>query len=170
MDRINEIYAELGSHYSAIKSLTKELKTMDVFTTPQLHSYDICKVVCEYFEIELEEVMSRSRKRESAITRHIVRYFYSEYTAMNLNQIAKVTFATDHTTVIHSIKTVNKLVLKEDRHFRRNIEDIRHTLNQLAENKSATYKALSFKDLQDAIDAERGEDFECPYNEDTCNS
>jgi chromosomal replication initiation ATPase DnaA len=168
MDRINEIYAELGSHYSAIKSLTRELKTMEMCTTPQLHSYDISKVVCDYFEIELEEVMNRSRKRECAMTRHIIRYFYNEYTTMTLNQVAKATGAKDHTTIIHSIKVVRDLMFS-DRHFRRNIEDIRHTLNQLAENKSATYKALSFKDLQDAIDAERGEDFECPYNEETCN-
>jgi chromosomal replication initiation ATPase DnaA len=168
MDRINQIYAELGSHYSAIKSLTRELKNLDVSTNPMLNSYDIGAVVCDYFEIDMGDVYKKCRKSEYAVTRHIIRKFLNEYTPMTLNQIAKATGAKDHTTVINSLRIVKKQLFT-DKDFRNNVHNIRETLNHLANVKLKNFKPMSFDQLKAKFDSERGENFECPYNEHTCN-
>ena len=69
----------------------------------------ICQVVSENLNISIEQMKSKSRKREIVTARHISMYFDKSLTSMTLKEIGHAFGNRDRTTVIHAINTVNDL-------------------------------------------------------------
>ena len=73
---------------------------------------DIFNGVCELRKISVEQVYSKSRKRDVCITRQIIAYLVraDENIKMTLKDIAKELNLRDHTAVIYSANTMQDLV------------------------------------------------------------
>jgi chromosomal replication initiator protein len=70
----------------------------------------ICELVSGQFNVSVEDLQSKSRKKAITTPRQIAMYLSRKYTEESLVDIGK-TFNRDHSTVLHSIKVVsNKLV------------------------------------------------------------
>ena len=87
----------------------------------------IQKVVCNYYNIPVELIQSRTRKREIVQARQVAMYFSKGLTKSSLATIGSQIGGKDHATVLHACKTVNNLV-DTDKHFKHQIEEIEKKL------------------------------------------
>ncbi len=83
----------------------------------------IQKVVCNYFNVGLDLIKSKTRKREIVQARQISMYFSKNLTKASLTTIGSKIGGKDHATVLHAYKTVNNL-METDKKFRLQVEDI----------------------------------------------
>jgi len=87
----------------------------------------IQKVVCDYFDIPIEIMKSKTRKREIVQCRQLAMYFSKQMTKNSLAMIGKYCGNKDHATVLHACKTVNNLA-DTDKRFKGYISDIEKKL------------------------------------------
>lgn len=110
------------------KSITIELakQMIDKFVknTAREVSIDyIQKVVCDYFNLPIELLKSKTRKREVVQARQIAMFFAKQLTKSSLANIGAHCGGKDHATVLHACKTVNNLI-ETDKRFRGYISDL----------------------------------------------
>ena len=70
---------------------------------------NIKKTVCDYFKINISEMLSQRRSRYLVRPRQIAMYLTKNLTSKSLPDIGREFSGRDHTTVIHSVKTIDKL-------------------------------------------------------------
>lgn len=87
----------------------------------------ISKVVCDYFNMPVESLQTKTRKREIVQARQITMYFSKTLTKYSLASIGAQIGNKDHATVLHACKTVNNLK-DTDKNFRQYVEDIEKKL------------------------------------------
>ncbi len=83
----------------------------------------IQKLVCDYFGITIDQVKSKTRKREIVQARQISMYFAKDLTKSSLKTIGMHFGGRDHSTVIHACQTVNDLI-ETDKKFRQDVEEL----------------------------------------------
>jgi chromosomal replication initiator protein len=110
------------------KSITMELarQMIDKFvknTTREISIDFIQKVVSDYFNLPLELLKSKTRKREVVQARQIAMFFAKSLTKSSLASIGLQCGGKDHATVLHACRTVNNL-LETDKKFRVYIDEI----------------------------------------------
>jgi chromosomal replication initiator protein len=87
----------------------------------------ISKVVCDYFNMSVDSLQTKTRKREIVQARQITMYFSKSLTKYSLASIGAQIGNKDHATVLHACKTVNNLK-DTDKNFRQYVEDIEKKL------------------------------------------
>jgi len=87
----------------------------------------IQKVVCNYFNIPVEHIQSKTRKREIVQARQVAMFFSKSLTKASLATIGSQIGGKDHATVLHACKTVNNLI-ETDKRFRIQIDEIEKKL------------------------------------------
>ena len=70
---------------------------------------NIIKIVCDYFKLNVREMLSKRRSRYLVRPRQIAMYLTKNLTSKSLPDIGREFSNRDHTTVIHSVKTIDKL-------------------------------------------------------------
>lgn len=83
----------------------------------------IQKLVCDYFGISIDQVKSKTRKREIVQARQISMYFAKDLTKSSLKTIGMHFGGRDHSTVIHACQTVNDL-METDKKFKVDVEEL----------------------------------------------
>ena len=71
------------------------------------------RLVSEYFSLQKDLIISNSRRKEISIARHIAIYLCKQFTDSSLKTIGLHFGGRDHSTVIHSLHTVEKKYLKD---------------------------------------------------------
>ncbi len=89
---------------------------------------DIQKIVCKYFDIQLEDIKSKSRKRNIVQARHTSMYLAKEYTKSPFSIIGRKTGNRDHSTVLHACKTINNLI-STDKKIKNYIQEIKKNID-----------------------------------------
>lgn len=84
-------------------------------------------VVCDYFNISKEELVSKSRKRKIVQARQIAMYMTRNLINCSLSVIGAEIGGKDHATVLHACSTVSDL-MSIDRVFRQYVTDIEKML------------------------------------------
>ena len=87
----------------------------------------IQKLVCEYFEVPVEMVKSKTRKREIVQARQISMYLAKSHTKTSLKSIGAFFGGRDHSTVIYACQTVEDLI-DTDKKFKAYVQDIQKKL------------------------------------------
>ena len=87
----------------------------------------IQKLVCEYFEVPVEMVKSKTRKREIVQARQISMYLAKSHTKTSLKSIGEFFGGRDHSTVIYACQTVEDLI-DTDKKFKAYVNDIQKKL------------------------------------------
>jgi chromosomal replication initiator protein len=77
---------------------------------------DIVDTVCKHYNVTQASVNGKSRKHEYVIARQVSMYLAQKYTKMPAKRIGKLVGNRDHSTVIHSCTTIERL-LKVDHSF-----------------------------------------------------
>ena len=108
--------------------LAKEMIDKLIKNTKREVSIDyIQKVVCSYFEIPVDSIQTKTRKREIVQARQVAMFFSKNLTKASLATIGSQIGGKDHATVLHACKTVNNL-LETDKLFKGQIEEIEKKL------------------------------------------
>ena len=68
------------------------------------------KVVTEHYNVSLENLKSKTRKKEIVIARQVAMYLAKQYTNHSLKSIGHYCGGRDHSTVIHALQTVNDML------------------------------------------------------------
>jgi len=110
------------------KPITLELakQMIDKFVKNTVHEISIDfiqKVVCDYFDLPLEVLKSKTRKREVVQARQLAMYFSKNLTKSSLSNIGIHCGGKDHATVLHACRTVNNL-METDKKFKTYVTDI----------------------------------------------
>ena len=109
--------------------LAKQMIDKFVKNTAREVSIDyIQKVVCDYFDLPIELLKSKTRKREIVQARQIAMYFAKKMTKSSLANIGLHCGGKDHATVLHACRTVNNLQ-ETDKLFRRYLDDLEKKLS-----------------------------------------
>ncbi|TVR73263.1 MAG: chromosomal replication initiator protein DnaA [Marinilabiliales bacterium] len=87
----------------------------------------IQKVVCDYFNIQLDQLQVKTRKREIVQARQVAMFFSKSLTKSSLATIGSQIGGKDHATVLHACKTVNNL-METDKRFMHCIQEIEKKL------------------------------------------
>ncbi len=87
----------------------------------------IQKVVSDYFQMDIETLQSKTRKRHIVQARQIAMYFAKKFTKASLASIGTQIGRRDHATVLHACKTVDNLSFT-DKQFRKYVEDLNQRL------------------------------------------
>ena len=109
--------------------LAKEMIDKFVKNTAKEVSIDyIQKVVCDYFDLPIELLKSKTRKREVVQARQIAMFFAKQMTKSSLANIGRHCGGKDHATVLHACKTVNNL-METDKRFRGYVDDLQKKIS-----------------------------------------
>jgi chromosomal replication initiator protein len=104
--------------------LAKQMIDKFVKNTAREVSIDyIQKIVCDYFDLPIELLKSKTRKREVVQARQIAMYFAKSMTKSSLATIGLHCGGKDHATVLHACRTVNNL-LDTDKRFKVYIDEL----------------------------------------------
>lgn len=87
----------------------------------------IQKTVSDYFQLDLETLQSKTRKRHVVQARQLAMFFAKKFTKASLANIGSQIGDRDHATVLHACKTVDNLVAT-DKQFKKFVEDIHKKL------------------------------------------
>lgn len=114
------------------KKITIELakQMIDKFvknTSREISIAYIQKIVCDYFDMPVELLKSKTRKREIVQARQLTMYFSKQLTKNSLATIGAQCGNKDHATVLHACRTVNNL-MDTDKRFRTYVDDLKKKL------------------------------------------
>ena len=104
--------------------LAKQVVEKFVKNTKREISIDyIQKAVCDYFQMDLETLLSKTRRRHIVQARQLAMFFAKKYTKTSLASIGSQIGDRDHATVLHACKTVDNLYTT-DKQFRKYVDDL----------------------------------------------
>ena len=117
----------------AQSSLNKKAITLDLAkqmidkfvknTTREISIDYIQKVVCDYFNIAVDQINSKTRKREIVQARQLAMFFSKRMTKASLASIGLHCGNKDHATVLHACRTVNNLI-DTDKQFKAYVDEL----------------------------------------------
>lgn len=87
----------------------------------------IQEVVCEYFGLQREQLLSKSRKRDIALPRQLAMYFSKEYTNATFSKIGEEMGGKDHSTVMYACDTI-KDISKVDKEIKKYVKELTEKL------------------------------------------
>ncbi len=83
----------------------------------------IQKAVCDYFEVPVEKLKEKTRKRAIVQARQLSMYLSKNFTKNSLKAIGKHFGGRDHSTVIHSCQAIQNL-MDTDTKFKESVEEL----------------------------------------------
>ena len=87
----------------------------------------IQKIVCDYFGIPVDQIHSKTRKREIVQARQIAMYFSKIMTKSSLAHIGLHCGNKDHATVLHACRTVKNLI-DTDKKFKGYVDELENKI------------------------------------------
>ncbi len=88
--------------------MVKELVAQVVgFVDSAITAVMVCELVCSQYGVSLEELGSRSRRREISVPRQVAMYLARKHTEDSLVDIGRI-FNRNHATVLHAIKVMGQ--------------------------------------------------------------
>ncbi len=102
-------------------SLAEEVTQTMLDYLPKITVSHIQKVVCESFQISVEELNSKSRRKEIATARKIAMYLCRQYTTQSLEAIGR-SFKRSHSSVLHSVNGLSSELKKQGSQLKRQVE------------------------------------------------
>tara|TARA_B100001173_G_scaffold301410_1_gene301948 strand:+ start:252 stop:1661 length:1410 start_codon:yes stop_codon:yes gene_type:complete len=91
-------------------------------------------IVCQFFKISKNEMLSARRSRYLVRPRQTAIYLSKLLTSKSLPEIGRSFSNRDHTTVIHSVKTIERL-RQEDKELNSNIDNLKNKILYNKENE-----------------------------------
>ena len=109
--------------------LAKDIVEKFVKNTKREVSIDyIQKIVSDYFQMDVDTLQSKTRKRHIVQARQLAMFFAKKFTKASLASIGSQIGKRDHATVLHACKTVDNLS-STDKQFRKYVEDLTKKLS-----------------------------------------
>ena len=98
---------------------------------------NIKSIVSKYYQITVDEMLDKDRKRYKVLARQVAMYFAYEKTKASLTVIGKHGFNRDHSQVIYSIKVVRNMI-ETDKIISKEIDDLDAIISNANINRELT--------------------------------
>ncbi len=85
---------------------------------------EVMKIVANYYKIRVKDLKAKDNRREIALPRQVAMFLTKEFTNLSLPEIGRKFGGKHHSTVIHSIKKVEKMRMEET-NFNNDINNLR---------------------------------------------
>jgi chromosomal replication initiator protein len=112
-----------------------DLDVVDSYFADKVKTYikkispnDVIRSVCTYYDVKPVHIKSATRSEDIAMPRQIVMYILRKELKMKLEDIADLLRRKDHTTIMHGVDKVNRLLMK-DPILKQDIDRITQTIN-----------------------------------------
>ena len=120
-------YCDLLGNQPDEESVTRAIKEIiERETVPSAEI--IVHHICKYYNIDEDTIRGKSQNHEVANARQIAMYLIRRMTKMTLSDIGREFGGKDHTTVLHSLRKVEKQ-MNADPSFRETINEITTNIN-----------------------------------------
>lgn len=93
-------------------AIAREALKIEEYTENKLSSDEIIRRVCEYYNLSLHDMTSKSRQGSIVLPRQVAMYLCRELTNESLVAIGR-SFARDHTTIMHAVDKIRVRMEKE---------------------------------------------------------
>ena len=120
-------FSKMNSKSPNIYECKKILKDFINYNNKSINIESIQNMVAAHFNLNIQEMLSPRRSRSLARPRQIAMYLAKQYTSNSLPDIGRKFSNRDHTTVIHAVKKIEELILK-DNEIKQNINEIKKRL------------------------------------------
>lgn len=110
----------------SIENAQKELKSFITTDSTEITPQLIIETVADYYNVEMDQMISTKRSQGIVIPRQIAMYICSQITDLTTTAIGSQ-FGKNHSTVIHSNKKVEEELLTQEK-YRNDIETIKSLL------------------------------------------
>ena len=97
-----------------IEFAVNSLKDLVAVADKQVSIEELQKIIAEYYNVRINELLSKSRKRRITLPRQIAMRLAKELTNLSLPEIGEA-FGRDHTTVLHACKKIDDMRNKEEK-------------------------------------------------------
>lgn len=121
-------YASFNKSEIDLKMAKQILKNFISNTNKKLSIEQIQNIISEHFNMPVEQLVSKSRKREIVQARQVSMYFSKQLTKESLSKIGRLFGGRDHSTVIHACQTVCDL-MDTDKKFKVIVEELEKKIN-----------------------------------------
>lgn len=108
----------------------KEAKEDDALPTPCVKVQDILVAVSKYYQVSINDLCSERRHAVIVLPRHVVCYLAKNLTTYSYPHIGRRLGDRDHTTPMHSVKRITRL-LETDATLRSDIDNLIEQLGGL---------------------------------------
>jgi hypothetical protein len=129
-----EAYAKKKAELRAIervrqrKTISEKQALLPRSQTPNIRF--IRDVVIAYFDIPLEEIIGRNRSKQFNMPRHIAFWLTYKFSIRSTPEIGRLYGGRDHTTILSSIKQVDKKLAAGDQEYINCIRELRLALSE----------------------------------------
>jgi len=120
-------HSTLNNRIIDLKLTHEVVDTFSSNINKELNIGNIQQSVSDYFNIPIDKIIGKTRKRNIVIARQIAMFFAKKMTSLSLKEIGKQFGKRDHATVLYSIKTVNDL-MDSDPLFQDTVSKLEHKL------------------------------------------
>ncbi len=103
-------HSTLNNRKIDLKLTSEVVDTFSHNMSKELSIANIQQIVSDFFNISIDHIIGKTRKRNIVVARQLGMYFAKKMTELSLKEIGKQFGNRDHTTVMHSIKTINDLI------------------------------------------------------------
>ncbi|MGY6522367.1 MAG: chromosomal replication initiator protein DnaA [Mongoliitalea sp.] len=114
---LNRVEIDLALAKTIMKNIVKDIET-------EVGIDFIQKTCADYFDIKVDDLKAKTRKKEIVTARQVAMYFAKEFTNHSLKSIGYHFGGRDHSTVIHAVQTVNDL-MDTDTAFRNAVNELK---------------------------------------------
>lgn len=106
-----------------------ETALQDIITTRQknITIASIIRITAENFNLPVEDILSKKRTQDIALTRQVAMYLSRMLTDLSLPKIGEEFGGRDHTTVLHAFKKVDALI-SHDNDFKNRLELVKNNI------------------------------------------
>lgn len=129
---VKTIHAQymIGGKSPTLATAQNAISDLRAIATPTPVTIDlILNEVSRTFNVSTENICSKSRNQPIARARQVAMYVTRQITSLNLKEIGKEFGGYDHTTVMHSLRVVDDMMLK-DPSFKNLVNDIVKNLSE----------------------------------------
>jgi chromosomal replication initiator protein len=116
-------YASLKGEKLDLEIAKEALKSLLESTAAVVNVDKIQKLVCHQFKIKISQIKSRNNSPKIAFPRQIAMYLCKELAKVSLPEIGKKFGGKHHTTVLHSIRKIEK-IRRKDPEFNKEINSL----------------------------------------------
>lgn len=102
--------ASLTSKEISIELAKKTVREISTSKKVDISIEIITKIVCEHFNVDVNKVREKTRKKEAVEARQVAMYLSKELTNSSLKTIGLHFGGRDHSTVIHSVNTISEMI------------------------------------------------------------
>jgi len=108
-------YSSLHGKDCTLADAQDVLKNLSLKKKKNIHIEEIQRIVSEHYDVSDDLLRAKSRKKEIAYVRQVAMYLSKELTKHSLKTIGLHFGGRDHSTVIHAIQSIEKLIKKDSR-------------------------------------------------------